>query len=156
MNITIREAQASDKHVVADFNNKLAVETENRSLDPDLLLPGVTTILADQSKGRYWLAGIGDEIIGQIGVTYEWSDWRDGTWWWIQSVYVAREYRRHGVFSRLYKHVESLAKADPEACGLRLYVERHNNRARETYRSMGMDDPGYQVMESYFGDSGVR
>lgn len=154
--VIIREAGKSDRGTVADFNNRLAEETEGKSLDPAKILPGTSALLGDPGKGRYWLAEIDDTAIGQIGVTYEWSDWRNGRWWWIQSVYVVAEYRREGVFSQLYKHVESLAKADPEACGLRLYVERCNNRAQDTYRSMGMIDSGYQVMESYFNDAGVR
>lgn len=150
MSISIREATLADRKTVADYNNRLARETEDRSLDPSLINPGVAALLADADKGRYWLAEVDGRIIGQIGVTYEWSDWRNGMWWWIQSVYIDADHRRQGVFSRLYKHVESLAKADPEACGLRLYVERRNARAQDTYRALGMTDPGYQVMESLF------
>ena len=154
VDMTIREAGESDRDTVAGFNNRLAEETEDKTLDPARILPGTSALLRDPGKGRYWLAECGDECLGQIGVTYEWSDWRNGRWWWIQSVYVVADYRRHGVFSRLYKHVESLARADPESCGLRLYVERRNTRAQDTYRSMGMRDPGYQVMEYCFTDSG--
>ena len=150
MSISIREATLADREIVANYNNRLARETEDKSLDPSLINPGVAALLADAGKGRYWLAEIDGRVIGQIGVTYEWSDWRNGMWWWIQSVYIDADHRRRGVFSHLYKHVESLAKADSEACGLRLYVERRNARAQDTYRSLGMTDPGYRVMESYF------
>ncbi len=85
-------------------------------------------------------------------VTYEWSDWRNGMLWWIQSVYVHPDFRRNGVFSALYRHVEALAKEDPEACGLRLYHERSNTRAHDTYLTLGMVDPGYRVMQAVFPD----
>lgn len=148
MDITIREAKTSDQPLIAEFNSRLADETEGRKLDPDLIGPGVEAVLADATKGRYWLAIINGKIAGQIMVTYEWSDWRNGMLWWIQSVYVPAEFRRQGVFSALYQHVESLVKEDQNACGLRLYVENNNTRAQETYRNLAMVEPGYIVMES--------
>ena len=92
MKITIREATPADKETVADLNHRLARETEDKSLDPTLINPGVSALLADPDKGRYWLAEIEGDVIGQIGVTYEWSDWRNGMFWWIQSVYVDAEH----------------------------------------------------------------
>jgi len=148
VDITIREAKTSDQPLIAEFNSRLADETEGRKLDPDLIGPGVEAVLADATKGRYWLAIINGKIAGQIMVTYEWSDWRNGMLWWIQSVYVPAEFRRQGVFSALYQHVESLVKEDQNACGLRLYVENNNTRAQETYRNLAMVEPGYIVMES--------
>jgi ribosomal protein S18 acetylase RimI-like enzyme len=91
-------------------------------------------------------------VIGQIMVTYEWSDWRNGTMWWIQSVYVHPDHRRQGVFSALYHHVESLARARDNVCGLRLYVEEQNERAQATYLALGMNKPGYLVMQTVFRD----
>lgn len=153
MNITIRDATAEDKDTIANFNSRMAVETEGRSLNEGIIGPGVARLIDDMSKGRYWVAQQGGQIIGQIMVTYEWSDWRNGTLWWIQSVYVHPDYRRRGVFSALYRHVESLAKVEPDVAGLRLYVENANKRAQRTYESLGMVDPGYRVMESIFDRS---
>ena len=150
MNLHVREALSSDARTIADFNSRMAVETEGRPLDPALIDPGVAAILADSNKGRYWVAEVDGKVVGQIMVTYEWSDWRNGQLWWIQSVYVHKDYRRKGVFSALYRHVESLARQDPEICGLRLYVEKDNKRAQETYLKLGMVLPGYQVMEVDF------
>lgn len=148
MAIQIRDATPADQPIIVEFNSRLAEETEGKALDRDLIGPGVTALLADPSKGRYWLATVDDEIVGQLMVTYEWSDWRNGMLWWIQSVYVTKDCRRKGVFSIMYRHVQSLVQADSEACGIRLYVEKSNRRAQDTYRNHGMTDPGYQVMES--------
>jgi GNAT superfamily N-acetyltransferase len=149
-NIRIRDARPSDTAVIARFNVKMAMETENRALDPGLIDPGVAAVLADATKGRYWVAELDGEVIGQLMVTYEWSDWRNGAFWWIQSVYVRSDSRRKGVFSLLHRHVESIARATPDVCGLRLYVERDNRRAQKTYLALGMSAPGYQVMEVDF------
>ncbi len=150
MNLHVREALPDDAKTIADFNSQMARETEGRPLDPALIDPGVAAILADSNRGRYWVAEVDGKVVGQIMVTYEWSDWRNGQLWWIQSVYVHEDYRRKGVFSALYRHVESLARQDPEICGLRLYVEKGNKRAQETYLKLGMVLPGYQVMEADF------
>lgn len=128
----------------------MAKETEGRPLDPGLINPGVEAVLADPEKGRYWLAEADGVVAGQIMVTYEWSDWRNGMLWWIQSVYIHEDYRRKGVFSSLYRHVESLARLDKGVCGLRLYVEQENKRAQATYSKLGMVMPGYLVMEVDF------
>lgn len=150
MTIRIRDATPADVSTIADYNNRLAEETEARSLDPDLIGPGVAAFLADSSKGRYWLAVVDDRIIGQIAVTYEWSDWRNGMMCWIQSVYVHADYRRQGVYSSLYRHVESQARSDSEVIGIRLYVERGNERAQTTYAGLGMKMTDYRIMQSIF------
>jgi len=150
MDLHIREASPDDASTIAEFNSRLASETEGRPLDPELINPGVAAVVADSGKGRYWVADVDGSVVGQLLVTYEWSDWRNGMLWWIQSVYVQKDYRRKGVFSALYRHVESLARQDPEVCGLRLYVEKDNKRAQETYLKLGMVLPGYQVMEVDF------
>jgi GNAT superfamily N-acetyltransferase len=156
MDIVVREAVPDDGPVIAEFNSRMAVETEDRALDPDLIGPGVAALLDDSTKGRYWLAEHDGVAIGQIMVTYEWSDWRNGMLWWIQSVYIAKEKRRQGVFSTLYRHVESMARASDNVCGLRLYVENKNTRAQETYLALGMIRPGYQVMEIDFSKKQER
>lgn len=151
--VTIRDARPADAATLAAYNSALASETEGRPLDPDLINPGVAAILRDPARGRYWVAEADGRVVGQIMVTWEWSDWRNGTMWWIQSVYVHPDYRRRGIFSMLYRHVESLARADEDACGLRLYVENDNERAQQTYLALGMTHPGYRVMETDFRKS---
>ena len=150
MEISIRNAAMTDAVIIASNNSLMAEETEGRTLDPDIIGPGVAALLADPGKGRYWVAEAAGQIVGQLMVTYEWSDWRYGTLWWIQSVYIAPDFRRQGVFSALYHHVESLAAAEPDVCGLRLYVEDNNHRAQRTYEALGMVKPSYVVMESMF------
>ena len=150
MGISIRNAAMTDAAIIASNNSSMAEETEGRTLDPEIIGPGVAALLADPGKGRYWVAEADGQIVGQLMVTYEWSDWRNGTLWWIQSVYVAPDFRRQGVFSALYHHVESLAAAQPDVCGLRLYVEDNNHRAQRTYEALGMVKPGYVVMQSMF------
>jgi len=147
LDIQIRDATPADQAVIVDFNSRLAEETEGKSLDQSLIRRGVTALLADATKGRYLLAVIDNEAVGQIMVTYEWSDWRNGMFWWIGSVYVSAKHRRSGIFSSMFRHVQSLVEADPEACGIRLYVENRNRRAQDTYRNLGMTEPGYKVME---------
>jgi len=150
MTISIRDAMPADASIIADYNNRLAKETEARSLNHDLIGPGVAAFLADPSKGRYWLAVVDDRIIGQIAVTHEWSDWRNGMMWWIQSVYIHSDYRRQGVYTSLNRHVESQAKSDSEVIGIRLYVKKDNERAQTTYAGLGMKMINYRIMQSIF------
>jgi ribosomal protein S18 acetylase RimI-like enzyme len=151
MELTVRDALPEDAAVLVAYNSAMAEETEGKSLHPDKIGPGVANLLTDNRRGRYWVAESGGAVVGQIMVTYEWSDWRNGNLWWIQSVYVHPDWRRKGVFSALYHHVESLASADPDAIGLRLYVEENNTRAQRTYAALGMVKPRYLVMEALFG-----
>ena len=153
MQISIREAVPGDAAILAGYNSEMAMETEGKSLDSAQIGPGVAALLADPSKGQYWVAVDGDRIVGQLMVTYEWSDWRNGNIWWIQSVYVHPDWRRHGVFRALYEHVASLAAAAPGVIGLRLYVETGNTRAQETYEALGMVKPNYLVMEAMLSNS---
>jgi GNAT superfamily N-acetyltransferase len=150
MTFSVREARRSDAEVVARYNAAMAEETEGKALNPGCVESGVAALFDDPSLGQYWVADDGGEVIGQLMVTYEWSDWRNGMIWWIQSVYVRPESRRKGVFSGLYHHVESLASAAPGVIGLRLYVESNNVRAQQTYTALGMVKPGYLVMETLF------
>ena len=150
MSITIRDATPADTEIIAEYNSCISEETEDGPLDRNFIIPGVEAVLADQAKGRYWLAEYDGRPVGQIMVTYEWSDWRNGNLWWIQSVYVHADFRRQGVFSKLYRHVESLARQAGNVAGIRLYVERGNERAQDTYRKMGMTMTGYKVMQSLF------
>ncbi len=153
MQITVREASPDDASIIAGYNSDMATETEGKTLDPNLIGPGVAALLEDASKGRYWVAVDEDRVVGQLMVTYEWSDWRNGNIWWIQSVYVHPDWRRHGVFRALYEHVESRAAATPGVIGLRLYVETGNTRAQQTYAALGMVNPNYLVMEAMLSNS---
>ena len=125
----------------------MALETENKVLDEEIITAGVSSIINDSSKGIYWVMEMNKIIIGQLMVTYEWSDWRNGMMWWIQSVYVPKEHRRQGVYSKMYNNLIELAQLDSECCGIRLYVEKENKKAQKTYKKLGMKNAGYEIME---------
>jgi GNAT superfamily N-acetyltransferase len=145
--IHIRSATLADAPTLARYNAAMAIETEHKTLDPNLLSPGVEHAIVHSQAARYYLADIAGQVVGQLMVTFEWSDWRNADFWWIQSVYVHPDFRARGVFKYLYQHVEQLAR-QAGACGLRLYVERENTRAQEVYRRLGMTDSGYAVFET--------
>lgn len=149
MGLHIRRATPADAEVIIDFNRLLALESEGKVLERTLLAPGVSAALADPNKALYFLAVDGDTIAGQTMITFEWSDWRNGWFWWIQSVYVRPEFRRQGIFKRLYEHIADSARRDPGVVGIRLYVERENVAAQQTYARMGMERTGYFVLEKY-------
>jgi ribosomal protein S18 acetylase RimI-like enzyme len=146
---TIRRATPADVPVVVEFNRLLALESEGKTLDVGLLAAGVRAGLADPAKALYFVAEEAGAIVGQVMVTYEWSDWRNGWMWWLQSVYVPKSHRRRGVFRSLFEHVLQAARADPGVVGLRLYVERDNVAAQQTYLGLGMIAPGYFVLEKH-------
>jgi GNAT superfamily N-acetyltransferase len=150
MELRIRDARGSDLEFIIRANSGLAVESEGVTLDPALLGPGVAAVFEDPARGRYFIAESGDRPVGQMMLTFEWSDWRNGVFWWIQSVFVEPSHRRKGVFSKLYRHVSELAAASPEVCGLRLYVDRSNSNARSIYRHLGLYESNYEVMEIVF------
>ena len=145
----IQVARAEDLNTIVDFNARLALESEGVCLDRARLREGVRRVLGDESLGLYLLAQEGGEPVGQLGLTYEWSDWRNGIFWWIQSVYVIPSRRRAGVLRRLHERVLELA---PErgVCGLRLYVDCENHSAKAAYRSLGLNPAGYQMYEVDF------
>jgi GNAT superfamily N-acetyltransferase len=147
--LTIRPATPDDCEIVVDYNHRLAAETEDKHLCRETLRRGVAALLDDASKGRYFLACRQGRVVGQTMVTFEWSDWRNGPIWWIQSVYVEPEARREGVFRALYEHIRQTAQREG-VVGLRLYVEQNNARAQSTYQSMGMHNAGYLVFETMF------
>lgn len=150
VNIKIRSATLADARTIADFNYSMAVETEHRCLNPKRLLRGVKSLLGDRSKGFYILAEVGGIVVGQLMITYEWSDWRCGNFWWVQSVYVTKEFRRAGVFKTLFRWIEKQARKDSSVCGLRLYAERSNKHARQAYERLGMKKTGYNLFEKEF------
>ena len=145
--LQIRPAEPRDRAVLVEFNCRLAFETEQKQLDRATVDAGVAALLADPSKGRYFVAESGGSVVGQLMHTREWSDWRNGDLWWVQSVYIDHEARGRGVFRRLYEHLRAEARADGSIVGIRLYVETHNTAAQETYRRVGFRDAGYLVME---------
>ncbi len=170
--ITIRQAAPADADTLAAFNAAMAEETEGKRLEPAVIGRGVRRILREPALGRYYVAemagwhGPGSEpevatgertamrslpvapIIGQLLVTFEFSDWRDGLFWWIQSVYVRPEARRLGVYAALHRHVEREARASGGACGLRLYVDKRNTRAQQVYRRLGLVPTEYDLYET--------
>ncbi len=151
----IRLATVGDAPVIADFNRKLARETERIRLNPEIVARGVKALLRDPSRGFYLLADQGaaarPDVLGQLMITREWSDWRNGDIWWIQSVYVRPDSRGRGIFASLFAHVRKLARKQKHVCGLRLYVEKGNARAIRTYERLGMKEAYYRIFELYFG-----
>jgi len=148
--IHIRSASADDASIIADFNIRMAMETEKLALDPGTIFPGVRAVFAEASRGQYFVAEIGGAVAGCLLITHEWSDWRNGDIWWIQSLYVQEDHRRKGVFSALYRHAQKAARA-AGAVGLRLYMEEENAAAQATYERMGMRLTHYRVLEEMFG-----
>ena len=140
----------SDAAFIADANLRLALETEHRQLDLVRVTAGVEALLKDSTKGVYFVAEAGDQLAGQLMITHEWSDWRNGDFWWIQSVYVMEPFRGSGIFRALFEHVRALAGERPDVCGLRLYVEADNARAQEAYRRLGMKKTHYEMFETDF------
>jgi len=146
----IRLAVPDDAETIAAFNRAMALETENKSLNENVSVRGVGAVLADPQLGRYYVVSDRHDVHASLMVTYEWSDWRNGLFWWVQSVYVRPERRRAGLFSRLYQFVKNEAQRDERVCGLRLYVERENTSAQATYRRLGMHTESYDIMEQLF------
>lgn len=148
--IRIRRAYPPDLELVTGFNQAMALETEGKSLDPATLQSGVLAVLGDVSLGFYLLAETGGQVAGQLLITTEWSDWRDGYFWWIQSVYVDPGHRRQGVYRALYAHVVAASREAGNVRGIRLYVERENAVAKETYSALGMVHSHYDMYEVEF------
>jgi L-amino acid N-acyltransferase YncA len=147
MPITVREATEKDIPSIIDFQLKMALETENLTLDISALTQGVKRLFRDSTKGRYYVAVENEEVIGCLMTTYEWSDWRCGTVIWIQSVYINDPHRGKGVYKKLYLHIQQMIEADPDICGIRLYVDKTNLAAKEVYTRLGMNGDHYQAYE---------
>jgi ribosomal protein S18 acetylase RimI-like enzyme len=168
--ISVRDARADEAARIANMQVRMALETEGLQLEPDTIAKGVQAPFDRPHLGRYFIAEIeatdqqvdGDDnseprqrkaaVAGSLLITYEWSDWRNGTVFWIQSVFVEPEFRRRGVFKALFAHVQHLAQLDPECSGVRLYVENENERARATYEAMGMEAEHYTMMKTMKGN----
>lgn len=149
-NISIRAANEADIEVLAEFNIAMALETEQKALPAKVIRDGISAVVADSQLGFYTVAVVDDQVAGALLITTEWSDWRNGLFWWIQSVYVKPAHRRAGVFSRLYQNIRQQAMHKPNVCGLRLYVERENLLAQQTYLKMGMEETAYRMFEEEF------
>lgn len=147
MEITIRKASMSDAQTIADYNMKMALETEGLQLHTETVLRGVEAIFNDSSKGFYLVAEVNHHIIACLMITYEWSDWRNATWWWIQSVYVHPDYRGQRVYKQMYQFLKRDVRAHDSFCGLRLYVDKRNLRAQKVYQTLGMTNEHYEFFE---------
>lgn len=144
----IRRANPNDVESLVAFNQAMALETENKVLDSKTLTSGVKGILENQARGFYLVAEDQGEIAGSLMVTFEWSDWRNANFWWVQSVYILPQHRRQGVYSQLYNEIRRLADDSDNVCGYRLYVEKDNLAAQKTYESLGMSESHYLMFES--------
>jgi len=144
--IVIRKATPSDAPLIIDFQQKMAWETEKMSLDVDTVTKGVYAVFENPGRGEYYVAESDSKQIASLLITYEWSDWRNCNVWWFQSVYVVPEYRRRGIFRKMYTYIRKMAE-EQDIAGLRLYVETKNETARETYQAMGMTSEHYSFYE---------
>ncbi len=145
--IHIRFARQEDAETIARFNTAMARETEELVLDPLTIGAGVRALFENPAHGFYIVAEVDGETAACLMITKEWSDWRNGLFWWIQSVYVAPAYRRRGIYRRMYAFIKSQAAQKENVCGFRLYVEKSNQNAQQTYRSLGMQATRYQMFE---------
>jgi len=153
MIIVVRKAGLEDAETIANSNMKMAEETEGRKIDKDVALEDVEAVIKDPHKGFYLVAekrSIPVRIVGQLLITFEWSDWRNKYFWWIQSVYVDKKYRNKKIFSRLYGRVVEMAKYRKDVSGLKLYVEKHNEAAKKAYEALGLKRTFYEMYELEF------
>jgi GNAT superfamily N-acetyltransferase len=145
--LTYREAKLHDARTITEFQIAMARETEELDLDRRIVSRGVEAVFEDRSLGRYFVAEDEDRLAGALLITFEWSDWRNGLVWWIQSVYIHPDYRRRGVYAGLYALVKRLAEAHEMVKGIRLYVDKRNVAAQEVYKRLGMTGEHYQTFE---------
>jgi len=145
--LLIRFAESRDALVITKFNRAMALETELKELTPEVISKGVNNLLNNPSLGFYVVAENDDEVIGSLMVTTEWSDWRNGIFWWVQSVYIEPNERRKGAYTKLYNFIKESAKNNPNVCGFRLYVEKENILAKNTYKALGMIETDYRIYE---------
>ena len=145
--VNTRRASEADIETIADFQCRLAHESEGLTLDPAVVHQGVRAVVTDANKGLYWVAEVDGELAACLMVLYEWSDWRNGTVWWIHSLYVAQPFRRRGVYKAMYAHLKAIVEADESLRGLRLYVEKDNRTAMAAYEALGMDGEHYKMYE---------
>ncbi|MCD6180629.1 MAG: GNAT family N-acetyltransferase [Bacteroidales bacterium] len=147
MNIQIRKAKETDLPTIVEFQLAMALETENLRLDKTTVEKGVFAAFKDSAKGQYFVAEIDGEIAASLMITPEWSDWRNGLVYWIQSVFVKENFRRLGIYRKMYEHIQNLVNTDENVRGIRLYVDKTNIRAQKTYKNTGMNGEHYQLFE---------
>lgn len=150
--ITVREATEDDAASISQFNINMAWETEEKRLDKSTITAGVKSLFQKPQYGFYLVAEKEGDIVATLMITKEWSDWRNGLLWWIQSVYVKPDYRRQGIYRSMYQRVLELAKNHPDVCGCRLYVEKENVTAQKTYEALGMNETHYKMYEEVFDE----
>jgi ribosomal protein S18 acetylase RimI-like enzyme len=143
----VRKATESDAEAIIEFNIAMAMETEGKTLKRDDIEPGVLGLFKNPEYGFYMVAELEGNVVGSLMVTFEWSDWRNGLIWWIQSVYVIPEYRRNGVYRAMYDSIKQMANKKQNVCGFRLYVEKENIIAQKTYAALGMTETHYKMFE---------
>jgi ribosomal protein S18 acetylase RimI-like enzyme len=149
--VVVRKAEDKDATIITEFNTAMALETENKALEPDVVAAGVRGLLRNPGAGFYVVAEVQGIVAASLMITTEWSDWRNGTFWWIQSVFVRAQFRRQGLYRRLYHYVLDLSKQEGGVCGFRLYVEQDNLTAQATYRSLEMEETHYKIFEKICG-----
>lgn len=145
--MVVREAKYQDKEIIAGFQVAMALETENLLLDITIVNKGVEAVFDDRSKGTYFVAEKESKVVGSLLITYEWSDWRNGVVWWIQSVFINPEFRGIGIFPEMYRHILKNVKQDGHIRGIRLYVDKTNIKAQKVYNKLGMDGGHYSTFE---------
>lgn len=145
--VTIREALEGDIPQIIEFQLKMALETENLWLDESTVQKGVKAVFQYPSKGKYFMAETNNEVVGTLLITYEWSDWRNATVLWLQSVFVKQEHRGKGVFKTMFQFIKNLVKTKPAYCGVRLYVVKTNQQAKSAYKKLGMSHHHYEMFE---------
>jgi ribosomal protein S18 acetylase RimI-like enzyme len=146
--MNIRQAHQQDAASLIEFNQAMALETEGKQLDSKILESGVNSVFQDEKKGFYVVAESDDKIVGGLMITFEWSDWRNAWFWWIQSVYILPEFRGQGIYRKLYEFVMNKASKQGNVCGFRLYVEKENGRAQKVYEKLGMETSHYLMYEA--------
>ena len=146
--LTIRTTTLADVETISEFNQLMAMETENKKLPQEVIENGVRRLMQQPEFGFYLVAESDNETVGTCMVTHEWSDWRDGLFWWVQSVYVKKDHRKQGIYTAMYNKIKALAAAEPDVYGFRLYVEKDNLVAQKTYESLGMKETDYLLFEA--------
>ena len=154
--VSIRRAQPAEAKIIAGFQQAMAIETEDKVLPESVIVNGVQRLMDRPELGFYLVAESAGEVVGSLMITFEWTDWRNGLFWWIQSVYVRPDARRQGIYSSLYRYAQDLAADDQDVRGIRLYVEVENVGAQKTYEKLGMARCQYQMYESLFDAGSVE
>jgi ribosomal protein S18 acetylase RimI-like enzyme len=143
----IRIATAKDIDIIVDFQLRMALETENLQLNPEIVKNGVSSVFSDNSKGNYYVAEVYNQVIASLLTTYEWSDWRNSTILWLQSVYVLHDYRKQGIFRQMFLFIQEIVNSSEKYCGIKLYVDKTNTKAQKVYESVGMNGEHYITYE---------